>query len=94
VKDCIQNFGGETFWKMSTWKTEKELGDGFKLKIKEASCGVGRWMELTQDRVQWRISVLAVSNLRFLLLHCFLLLFSTKVSLLINIPYHIVNCCV
>jgi len=24
-KECVQNFGEETYWKIVTWKTEKEM---------------------------------------------------------------------
>jgi len=33
-------------------------------------CEDGRWMELTQDRVQWWALVLAVLKLRVLLVRC------------------------
>jgi hypothetical protein len=26
-KECIQNIGGETFWKTYTWNTNKEMGE-------------------------------------------------------------------
>jgi hypothetical protein len=35
--------------------------------LREISYEDGRWMELAQDRVQWRALVLAVLNLRVLL---------------------------
>jgi len=35
--------------------------------VRETSCEVVRWMELAQDRVQWRVLVLAVLNLWVLL---------------------------
>jgi hypothetical protein len=35
------------------------------MDVKEMDCEVGRWMELAQDRVQWRVLVLAVPNLSF-----------------------------
>jgi hypothetical protein len=34
---------------------------------KESGREYGRWMELAQDRVQWRVLVLAALNLRVLL---------------------------
>jgi hypothetical protein len=39
-----------------------------KMDLREMGCEDGRWMELAQDRVQWRAFVLAVLNLRVLLL--------------------------
>jgi hypothetical protein len=38
-----------------------------KVGLKEIGYEDGRWMELTQDRVEWRALVLAVLNLRVLL---------------------------
>jgi hypothetical protein len=26
-EECIQNYGGETFWKVTIWKREKEVGE-------------------------------------------------------------------
>jgi hypothetical protein len=34
-------FGGETAWKMVTWKTEK-IGDNIKVCLNEIGCGDGR----------------------------------------------------
>jgi hypothetical protein len=38
-----------------------------KMDLREMGCEDGRWMELAQDRVQWRALMLAVLNLRVLL---------------------------
>jgi hypothetical protein len=37
-----------------------------KMDLREIRCEDGRWIELAQDRVQWRALVLAVLNLRVL----------------------------
>jgi hypothetical protein len=37
------------------------------MELREMGCEDGRWMDLAQDRVQWRPLVLAVLNLRVLL---------------------------
>jgi hypothetical protein len=37
------------------------------MDLTETGCEDGRWMELAEDRVQWRALVLAVLNLRVLL---------------------------
>jgi hypothetical protein len=37
-----------------------------EMDLRETGCEDGRWMELAQDRVQWRALVLAVLNLRVL----------------------------
>jgi hypothetical protein len=38
-----------------------------EMDLKETGCENGKWIELAQDRVQWRALVLAVLNLRVLL---------------------------
>jgi hypothetical protein len=38
-----------------------------KMDLREIGCADGRWMELAQDRVQWRALILAVLNIRDLL---------------------------
>jgi hypothetical protein len=37
------------------------------MDLRETGCEDGKWLELVQDRVQWRALVLAVLNLRVLL---------------------------
>jgi hypothetical protein len=39
-----------------------------KMDLREMGYEDGRWMELAQNRVQWRALILAVLNLRVLLL--------------------------
>jgi hypothetical protein len=50
----------------SNWEAEKKRGLISGKKVVR----MGGWMELTQDRVQWRALVLAVLNLRVLLPQC------------------------
>jgi hypothetical protein len=38
-----------------------------EMDLREMGCEDGRWMELAQDRVQWRALLLVVLNLRVLL---------------------------
>jgi hypothetical protein len=38
------------------------------MELRKMGCEDGKWMELAQDRIQWRALVLAVLNLRVLLL--------------------------
>jgi hypothetical protein len=44
--------------------------DKIRIDLQKINCDDGRWMELAQDRVQWRGLVLAVLNLRALLPEC------------------------
>jgi hypothetical protein len=41
-----------------------------KMDFTDMGCEDGNWMELAQDRVQWRALVLAVLNLWVLLPQC------------------------
>jgi hypothetical protein len=47
--------------------TAFQFGFLIQISVQEVSCEDGRWMELAQDRVQWRTVVLAALNLRVLL---------------------------
>jgi hypothetical protein len=62
---CIRNFGGQTSWETTTWKTEKM--DNIKKELRQTGCEDRRWMELAQYRVQWRVLVLAVLNIQILI---------------------------
>jgi len=52
--------GGEHSWKMTDWKTEKEVGGCIKTDFRERSCEDGRWMKVAQDSVQWYFVVSGV----------------------------------
>jgi hypothetical protein len=54
--------GRKTYGKSSTCKTEKEM-DHIKLDLREVGCKDMSWMELPEDRVQWRALELAILNL-------------------------------
>jgi hypothetical protein len=43
------------------------------MDLREIGCEDGKWIELAQDRVQWWAFVLAVLNLRVLLLEGWLI---------------------
>jgi hypothetical protein len=53
-----------------------------KTGLQELSCEDGKWMELPQDRVQWRALALVVLNLRVL---------SLQHSLLNNYEYEVIS---
>jgi hypothetical protein len=55
-----QNFCRETWEKISTWKTKKEMENNIKMKPRERVFVSRRWLELPQDCVQWQGVVLAV----------------------------------
>jgi len=47
IHKCIQNFGKETLW----------------MNLRDIDCNDGRWMEVSQDHVQWQTLILAFSEL-------------------------------
>jgi hypothetical protein len=60
-------FGGKTRRKGITGKTwTQTIGQHFKVDLREISCGVMDWIDLAQDRNQWRALVSTVTNLRVL----------------------------
>lgn len=63
--EYMQNFGGITSCKTTTQKNLKEWG--ITVDIKEIDSEDWRWMEPTQDNVQWWASVLALWNFQRLL---------------------------
>jgi uncharacterized protein with HEPN domain len=63
----MQNFYKNVKWKWWLGTPRSKLVDNIKMDLREIGCEDGRWMELAQDRVQWRAFVLAVLNLRVLL---------------------------
>jgi hypothetical protein len=48
-------------------RPRRKRKDEIRIDIQKISCDDGRWMEVAQDRAQWRDLVLAVLNLRVLL---------------------------
>jgi hypothetical protein len=54
-----------------------------KMDLREISCEDGRWMELAQDRVQWRALVLEVLRLRDL--SCLLPLQSAPCTVILSV---------
>jgi hypothetical protein len=37
-KECVHNFGWETFWKLPTWRAEKEMQDNSNMDASEKNC--------------------------------------------------------
>jgi hypothetical protein len=60
-EECIQDFGGKTRKKETTrhrWK------DNIMMDLGEMKCCNMAWIDLAQDRDQWRAHVNTVMNLR------------------------------
>jgi hypothetical protein len=60
---CIEDFGGETSGKETTWKTRQRWEDNIKMDLQDAGWGTD-WIDLAKDRGRWRALVNAVMNLR------------------------------
>jgi hypothetical protein len=59
----MQDFGGETRGKATTWETQARWEDNIKMDLQEVEWDMD-WIELAQDRDIWRALVNAVMNLR------------------------------
>jgi DNA polymerase III delta prime subunit len=44
--------------------------DNIKMDLREIGCEDGRWLEVAEERIQWRALVLRMLELRVLLPHC------------------------
>ena len=45
-------------------KTRRSLEDDIKMDLRDVGCYAGDWIDLAQNRVQWRAYVRTVMNLR------------------------------
>jgi hypothetical protein len=63
---CVQGFGGEPEGKRPLGRPRRRWEDGIKVDLKEIGWGSVEWIQLVQDRGQWRALVNTVMNLRVL----------------------------
>jgi len=61
---CVQDFGGETWGKETTWKTRCMWDDNTKMDLQEVGREGMAWIDLYQDRSRWQALVNAVMNFR------------------------------
>jgi hypothetical protein len=54
-----QNFAGKTSWEILLLEDREGWHYNVTMCLREIGCVVRRWLELAQDRVQWRGLVLA-----------------------------------
>jgi hypothetical protein len=66
----MQNFGGKSLGKSLLRRSLIEGYDNIKMNLTEIVYVGKEWMELTQNRVQWQVLVLAVLILRSSLTQC------------------------
>jgi hypothetical protein len=65
--EYIREFCWEASWKMSTWKTEKEVRELINIDLREICFLGGLWMELTWNCASWHVLVLVVLKLQVVL---------------------------
>jgi len=56
---CLKGYGGETWGKETTWKTESRWEDNIKTDLQEVEL-ITNWIDLAQDRDKWRAFVNAL----------------------------------
>jgi hypothetical protein len=64
VDECIQDLGGKTRRKETTRRPRRRWVDNIKMCLREIGWASMDWIELAQDRDQWRAFVKKVVNLR------------------------------
>jgi hypothetical protein len=64
IADVYTGFGGKTWGKESTWKTQTRWKDNIEMDLQEVECEGMYPIDVVQDRDGWRALVNAVRNLR------------------------------
>ena len=59
-ESCAQGFGGETRVKEPLERPRRRWEDNINMDLQEVGRGCGDWMELAQDRDNWRALVSTV----------------------------------
>jgi hypothetical protein len=63
-EDCKQGFDGNPEGKRPLGRLRRRWDDIIKMGLREIGCGSMDWIDLNQDRDQWRAVMNAVMNLR------------------------------
>jgi len=61
---CMQDFGWEARREEPLGRTRRRWEDNINMDIREIGIDGANWIQLAQDRVQWRAFVNTVMNLR------------------------------
>ena len=61
---CIQNFSGKPEGKRPLGRPRRRWEDIIKTDLREVVCDAGEWIDLAQDRMQWRAYVRTIMKLR------------------------------
>jgi hypothetical protein len=63
-EECIQGFGGKARRKETTRKTKRRWENNIKMDLREIGGGGMDWIDLAQDRDEWRALASTVRNLQ------------------------------
>jgi hypothetical protein len=63
-KECIQDFGGKARGKRPLGRPRSRWEDNIRMDLRGIGWGGMDWIDLDQDRDQWRALVNTVMNLR------------------------------
>jgi hypothetical protein len=61
---CLQGFGWEARRKRPLRRPRHRWEDNIKMDLRKIGIDGGNWIQLAEDRVQWRAPVNTVMNLR------------------------------
>ena len=64
IQKCIKSFSGKTEGKRPLGRSKRRWEDNIKMGLREVICNPGGWIDLAEDRDQWRAYVRAAMNLR------------------------------
>ena len=64
VQKCIQSLVRKPEGKRPLWRSRRRWEDNIRMDLREVGCDSGEWIDLAEDRDQWRAYVRAVMNLR------------------------------
>ena len=64
VQKCIQSFNGKPEGKRPLERPRRRWKEKNKMDLREVGCDPGDWIDLAEDKDQWRAYVRAVMNLR------------------------------
>jgi hypothetical protein len=64
VEKCLQGLVGRTEGKRPLGRPRHRWEDNIKMDLREIGIDGANWIQLAQERVQWRTGVNTVTNLR------------------------------
>ena len=64
IHKCVQSCSGKPEGKRPLGRPRRRWENNIKMDLTEVGCDPGEWIDLAEDRDQWRAYVRAVMNLR------------------------------